>query len=422
MNFHYNRYTLVKKSVNSFHLLVVTTLPLYIQVNSMKGHIHVMRIVDFSELDKSANCNICTTKILGNPCKCETCSFQAHNFCAELGRPLQHRVHNHPLTLLPKAPAGAGVTMNCDICTKDIETWFNLFSRLCNFVIHTNCIFRGKHLFTVLQRGQKIIGKWEGSTCIQGKHLNLDQIVVSKSYSMACAICEDMVCGKDKTIHMSSLILSPFEERLIIQNSLVSCMVCEDVYHPLCLEVEWKIRFYHPIHPHHDLKISFVSGSKCRACKLEIKKNGYHCATCEISFHIKCSKAVRLPEEIKPHSHSFYHFWIADSSITRTCRVCAKPCGESFYGCISCDFNAHAECIGFPSNVKNQKHQHTLVQEEIGRWPGRCSLCGESIVKRRVYGSIYSKFFYSCKHCEDEFHLKCIMSTVKVLINHLAEL
>ena len=130
MNFHYNRYTLVKKSVNSFHLLVVTTLPLYIQVNSMKGHIHVMRIVDFSELDKSANCNICTTKILGNPCKCETCSFQAHNFCAELGRPLQHRVHNHPLTLLPKAPAGAGVTMNCDICTKDIETGFNLFCRL----------------------------------------------------------------------------------------------------------------------------------------------------------------------------------------------------------------------------------------------------------------------------------------------------
>ena len=119
-------------TLHSFHLLVVTSLPLTIQVNNMNGHIHIMRLIDFSELDDNANCDICTTKILGSPCKCETCSFQAHNFCAELGRrPLQHRVHNHPLTLLPKAPAGAGVTMICDICTNDIKG-FNLFCRLCN--------------------------------------------------------------------------------------------------------------------------------------------------------------------------------------------------------------------------------------------------------------------------------------------------
>ncbi|CAH8263037.1 unnamed protein product [Arabidopsis lyrata] len=381
-----------------------------LMVNSMKGHIHVMRFVDVSELDETANCNICKTRILSSPCKCETCSFQAHNFCAELGRSLKHRVHKHPLTLLPEAPAGAGVTMNCDICTNDIQG-FNLFCRLCNFVIHTNCIFKGKHLFTELQRGQKIIGSCEGMIrCIQKDH-SLDQIMVSKSYSMACAICEEKVCGKDKTIHMSSLMLSTFVERLINQSSLVSCLECEDVYHPLCVEVERQIRFYHPLHPDHNLRVSFVSGSKCSACKLEIRKYGYHCSTCEISFHIKCIKAVRLPKEIKPHSHYFYHFWIADSTITRTCRVCARPCGVSFYGCISCDFNAHAECIGFPSHVKNQQHQHTLVEESNRVWPSLCSLCGESIGVRKLHGRKCSNVFYSCQHCGDEFHLKCIMST-----------
>ncbi|XP_010429104.1 PREDICTED: uncharacterized protein LOC104713634 [Camelina sativa] len=384
-----------------------------LMVNSMKGHIHVMRLVDFSELGESANCEICNTKILGSPCKCETCSFQAHHFCAELGRPLQHRVHKHPLTLLPKAPAGAGVTMNCNICTKGIQG-FNLFCRLCNFVIHTNCIFRGKHLFTELQRGQKIIGSWEGTKCIQQKHY-LDQIMVSKSYPMPCAICEDKVCGKDKTMQMASLDLSTFDERLIIQNSLVSCTKCEDVYHPLCVEVERQKRFYPPIHPDHDLRVSFVSGSKCRVCKLNIKKYGYSCSTCEISFHIKCIKAVRSSanSKPKPHSHYFYHFWIDESTITRNCRVCAKPCGVSFYGCISCDFNVHAECIGFPSNVKNQKHQHTLMVEQHRRFGGlrACVLCGESIGTRRVSGSKYCNVHYSCNHCTDVFHLKCIMSS-----------
>ena len=376
----------------------------------MNGHIHIMRLIDFSELDDNANCDICTTKILGSPCKCETCSFQAHNFCAELGRrPLQHRVHNHPLTLLPKAPAGAGVTMICDICTNDIKG-FNLFCRLCNFVIHTNCIFKGKHLFTELQRGQKIIESCEGMIrCIQKKH-SLDQVMVSKSYSIACAISEEKVCGKDKTIHMSSLMLSTFVERLINQRSLVSCMKCEDVYHPLCVEVERQIVFYHPLHQDHHLGVSFVSGSKCRACKLEIKKYGYHCSICEISFHIKCINGRRLPRNIKPHNHYFYHFWFSDS-VTRTCHVCAKPCGVSFYGCIGCDFNAHVECIGFPSNVKNQNHQHTLVQDHYVYGPD-CSLCGSEC----------PDYVYSCKHCGEEFHLKCIMSTVKHLINHLVEL
>ncbi|EOA26596.1 hypothetical protein CARUB_v10022656mg [Capsella rubella] len=383
-----------------------------LMVNSMKGHIHVMRFVELSELDEGAKCNICKTKILGSPCKCETCNFQAHKFCAELGRPLQHRVHNHPLTLLPKVPAGAGVTMNCNICTYDIEG-FNLFCRLCSFIIHTNCIYRGKHQFTESQRGQKIIGSWEGSRCIQQKH-QLDRIMVSNSYPMTCAICEDKVCGKDKTVHMSSLDLTTFEERMIIQNSLVACMVCEDVYHPLCVEVERQIGFNHPIHPDHDLGVSLVSGSKCRICKLDIKKYGYRCSTCEISFHIKCIKAVRLPAKIKPnpHSHYFYHFWIADLTITRTCRVCAKPCGVSFYGCISCDFNVHAECIGFPSNVKNQRHQHSLVEENRSVFgPGCCIRCGEDIGIRRVSGSKCSNVYYSCKHCRDFFHLKCIMST-----------
>ncbi|VVB02861.1 unnamed protein product [Arabis nemorensis] len=345
-------------------------------VDNMNGHIHVMKFIDLWELDDRKKCNICGKKIHGNPCKCETCSFQTHNFCAELGRPLKHRVHRkHALLLLPKPPAPAEVTMKCDICTYDIKE-FNLFCRICNFIIHTTCIYKGKHMFVESQRGQKIIGS-SRERCIQNKHF-LVKVMVSTSYVMACAICDERVSGK-----------------------VLSCMKCGDIYHPLCTEVGRQRIYSHPLHPHHGLGISLVSGSKCIACQLNITKYGCHCSICEISFHMRCIKAVRLPKNIKSHRHCFYNFWISDSRrVTRTCRVCAKPCGVSFYSCIDCDFNAHAECIGFPSNVKNQQHQHTLAQDHRV-FGGTCSLCG----------SRFSKDIYSCKHCMDEFHFKCIMST-----------
>jgi predicted RNA-binding Zn-ribbon protein involved in translation (DUF1610 family) len=60
--------------------------------------------------------------------------------------------------------------------------------------------------------------------------------------------------------------------------------------------------------------------------------------------------------------------------------------------------------------VKNQKHEHTLKLIGSRYFEPDCFLCGERIVGK--FGKS-SNVLYSCKHCGKEFHLKCIMSTVK---------
>ncbi|KAG7571675.1 DC1 [Arabidopsis suecica] len=171
-------------------------------------HIHVMKPVLMSDLDKYPCCKICGGKILSNPWKCETCSFETHHYCAELGRPSKHRLHQkHPLTLLPMYPSQE--KMKCDICRENIYN-FNLFCRICDFVIHINCALKSKHVLEALR--QKFTGTWRG-WCKKGVHNRLVQVMVSRSYPTTCVICDEKLCEK-----------------------AVSCMTCEEIYHPQCIE------------------------------------------------------------------------------------------------------------------------------------------------------------------------------------------
>ncbi|CAN8287728.1 unnamed protein product [Cochlearia groenlandica] len=346
------------------------------------GHTHVLRSVALSELDERADCKICNREIHDNARKCEVCKFKTHSFCAELGLPRRHRFHsNHPLTLLPGSPV-AGVTMNCDMCKKKISG-FNLFCRLCGFIIHANCVLRDNQFLGTLHRGQKLIVRTKEESCL--KNHKVFQVIVSSSYTTACTICEEKLCGK-----------------------AVSCVECREIYHPWCTEAMrrgGKLRG-HPLHSDHKLRFLDVSGSKCIVCKHNITKYGYSCRKCEISIHYKCVKAFGISETIKYHSHYLYNFREEDSTREGVvCSVCCRRCGVSFYGCIGCKFSGHVECVGFPNNVKNQRHQH-LVELTYASGDKSCSLCGSECRGR----------IYSCRRrCKEEFHLQCIMNTSTVV-------
>ncbi|CAA7044823.1 unnamed protein product [Microthlaspi erraticum] len=335
------------------------------------GHIHVMRHVDMSDLDGRADCNICDEPILDSPYKCETCSFWTHNFCAELGKPLTHWLHlNHPLTL-SRSPTEK--MLFCAVCEGQI-TGFNLFCRICDFTINISCALQGKHSLGVL--GLKFMGILRQG-CMRQKHM-VSHVYISRSYPQSCTICDEIMYGR-----------------------AVSCMRCEEIYHLECYLVGRLQRLLrHPLHSNHWLEVSHQSGSTCVACKLSIIKYCYHCSTCEVNFHIECINAVNTSGKARSHSHNLYNFWIDDLNGTRVCNVCAQTCGASFYGCIDCNFNAHVECIGFPDKVKIQQHQHTLSQQALPE-ARDCSLCGS-----RCYNMAYS-----CNHCKDIFHMKCIMPT-----------
>ncbi|CAL9233404.1 unnamed protein product [Arabidopsis halleri] len=171
------------------------------------NHNHVMTSIDMCELEDKEHCHICEKEILGNPWKCETCNFVTHNFCVELGKPSRHRFHwNHLLTLMPK-PLATDM-MSCKSCREDIKG-FNLFCRICNFIIHVSCAMRGKRFLGML--GPKVVGTWRGR-CLGGKH-RMVQVMFPRSYQKFCIICHERVFGK-----------------------AVSCMECETVYHLRCID------------------------------------------------------------------------------------------------------------------------------------------------------------------------------------------
>lgn len=326
-------------------------------------------------------CKICQDQIFGNPWKCETCEFQAHDYCAELGQPSRHRLHpGHDLTLLPSYPAGGIV--NCNKCKEKI-LGFNLLCRTCNLVTCMRCVVRFNQFTGVLRRGQKVIGATD-ERCT--KHIGhcLLEVKISMSYMIKCIICDERLCGK-----------------------VLSCMECGDIYHRRCTELRKQRWLDHPLHSH-SLIMEQRSGSNCTACKLNIKKNGLFCDPCEVGFHIKCCEGVDASGKRSDfHNHIFYNFWIDDDGgvIIPVCIVCGRSCGASFYGCIDCSFCAHVECLGFPKYVKNQQHQHTVLEAASSfRKAGNCALCGSKC----------SDKWYSCKPCGKVFHKKCIMSMVRI--------
>ncbi|CAH2060034.1 unnamed protein product [Thlaspi arvense] len=328
------------------------------------------------ELDEKEECNICTEKILGNPCKCTSCRFQTHHLCAELGQPSKNRLLHweHPLTLLPRPPTWE--SMHCNSCRSYEVGGFNLFCQICNFIIDIKCALRGKHSLGML--GKKVIGEWRGSCCIKGNH-EIVQVIVSRSYMTDCAICFEKLYGK-----------------------ALSCMTCGEIYHYRCIQLWRRPLFNHPLHSNHMLKVKATSAANCIVCKMNIPKHGYTCqyiSNCNISFHIECIKAVGISTTVKFHIHYLYNFWKEDLRLTQACSVCAKPCGVSFYGCVDCNFNAHVECVGMATNVKSQQHQHSVVQYDNTDNKKSCSLCGSEC----------SDYIYRCKHCDDVFHIKCIM-------------
>lgn len=331
-------------------------------------------------------CNMCRGEILVTPWKCELCTFVAHDYCVKLGKPSRHGFHsNHLLTLLPSYPAGV-TTMNCETCKEKIDN-FNLFCRICNFIICMPSVVRSKQFLGESHRGKKFIGNAEGA-CWEDKHF-LVQVMVSRSYPKSCPICDEKVFGK-----------------------ALSCMEsCGEVYHHQCI-IPWREeRVSHPLYPDHTLEFVKLSlGSTCNACRKHIITFGFFCYICKASFHIKCSKDWVGSEDIESsHEHVFYNYWIGDSHLTPTCSVCSRLCGKSFYGCIDCKLSAHVECIGVPEDVKNRVHQHT-VQLSVSSSLETCSLCGSECAVGKVY---------FCRICEDVFHMKCLMSKVMIWLEQL---
>ncbi|CAA7044865.1 unnamed protein product [Microthlaspi erraticum] len=353
----------VTKPVDQEDISEAKKLESKLMVNGI-NHTHVLTLA--GPRKARVCCYICHEEIFGRTWKCNVV----------IGRPWTNSACNP-----------AKKVMNCGTCKAEIKS-YNLFCRICNFIICTTCMVKAKHFLGESHRGKKLIGAWEGR-CLLDRHF-LVQVMVSRSYPMGCNFCDGRLSG-----------------------ITLSCMECDDIYHLRCTKLGRQKRFTSLLHSDHTLRLELMprsnsnststSISKCTSCKLSITKYGLCCYPCKLSFHIKCSELVEVSEDTgSSHRHTFYNYWIDDWKLARTCNVCSRVCGMSFYGCIDCNFNAHVECLGFPANVKNQLHKHTLELSFTSRSKKEnCSHCGLPCDKRVYY----------CHHCEVVFHMECLMST-----------
>ncbi|CAA7044832.1 unnamed protein product [Microthlaspi erraticum] len=404
---------------------------------------HSLKRLDYTRT--TCFCDACGDQINSVPFGCVECRFNIHLRCADsLLRGLIHKSHHHRLFYRTRAHQNLTKEIQCQICMKSGVIFLDSYYQCveCNLIFHFECleipdlVFKKSchiHPLTCqiyLAKDVEHCGVCE-TTVHKGHHVYscqecdflghieciLQEEVPSPLYLKDLYSCGSLVTratnqettnnSENKLVVIGiqhnhvmrpALMSELIDDDARLCGTIVSCMACGDVYHPECAndnEVNG-----HPLHSDHRLSLALTSGSKCLACNREIIMHGFYCGTCQVSFHAKCVKAVKLPA--KPHSHYVYNFWVENSRLTRACSICKRPCGASFYGCIDCDFKSHVECLGFPANVKNQRHPHTVVEVIYDYWRS-CSLCGSKIQKDDHTN-------YSCNHCGDYFHKTCFMS------------
>ncbi|CAA7015693.1 unnamed protein product [Microthlaspi erraticum] len=344
-------------------------------VLKQKFHIHPLVCSKFlAEDDFMEYCGVCETMVHRghHVYSCQECDFLGHIEC------ILREVVPSPLYLKDLYSCGKVITRSTnqqDSETNELEN--KLMVNGLDYIHVMISVGMDEYENCDMCNEAISVNGWRCQTCgFHAHHYCGELVVVSRSYRVACTLCNRTLGGK-----------------------VVSCMDCGEIYHSRCIELGRQKLVGHPLHAEHMLKLDLQRGSNCVACKLKMSKYGFNCYKCDISFHIECIEAAASTAEYtKSHKHYLYKFWSNDSSLTRPCRVCNRPCGASFYGCIFCSFKAHGECIGHPEKVKSQQHRHTvdLTWSRVRT----CFLCG---LER------YAEM-YLCRHCEVFFHKECLIS------------
>ncbi|VVB08466.1 unnamed protein product [Arabis nemorensis] len=319
---------------------------------------HPLRRLDFIRtFDGRKSCNACKVRFVGVPFGCLDCGLYLHLRCAEaipssefhfkcLDIPkyvVNKSYHIHQLE--HKAfEAKDDFLEYCGVCETMVHPLHPAYTcEECDFLGHTGCILREE--------------------------------VPSPLYLKDLYPCNK---SNTRSIHLEDLETNELEDKLMVNG----------------------IDHIHAMRPVHMSEVE--EEANCSMCDGKIHDNPCKCETCNFQSHDYCAELGR------PSKHQFHlkhSLTLFKSDITKKDQVSQSlsACGVSFYGCIDCDFNAHAERIGFPSNVKNQRHQHMLKLIYSSRHLS-CSLCESEINYNMI-------MIYSCYHCKDVFHFKCILST-----------
>ncbi|KAJ4874180.1 Cysteine/Histidine-rich C1 domain family protein [Raphanus sativus] len=253
------------------------------------------------------------------------------------------------------------------------------------------------------------------------------QYILSTYYT--CPTCEfkvDLICGtkpsplviKHPVCHDHTLVFlkKQIEEYKVpcevckesIGGPSYSCLECNNVYFHLdCVHLSKEVD--HNCHSSHSLKImpseSFIDDDDahkiCHFCLVQPEKVLYHCSICNFTLCLDCTKRPPpfVVDNAKTHTHPLMLF---SKKIVFTCNVAGIE-SDSYksYICLKCDFVITGSCVGLPSIININRHDHRIAfTHHLGYKGAKCGVCRKNV--SQYYGA------YSCAICpEYVVHSRC---------------
>uniref|UniRef100_UPI0005C96017 uncharacterized protein LOC105353270 n=1 Tax=Fragaria vesca subsp. vesca TaxID=101020 RepID=UPI0005C96017 len=381
-------------------------------------------------------CSACGEPVLGSYYSCNQCSneFILHKPCAQLGREIQHPMHEHTLTILTKdsRPYRSYI---CDMCgAASRAESYSCYE--CEFDLDFKCAadrdcikhFSHKHLLKFIEKphddGSPVfcIGCLEPvlGPCYTCK-LSLE-MERNRSCSLflhkSCAELRREIQHPMHHQHALTLNLNAAREYYCVacdqecsRKFSYSCFKCDFNLDPKCASEEGYKHFSHE----HPLMFKKQGTTKresdhlviCDACQVPVFGPSYTCINinrrrrCSFNLHKSCAD-LRL--EIQHPVHRQHRLSLLNTieniKVRCFCNACNQPCRYR-YSCTICDFNLDLKCASNWQNIiDNDSHQHQFIvpRKELAELHLNCDVCGE-------YWS--GVMIYICSICQLLVHEEC---------------
>uniref|UniRef100_A0A1J3F8U2 Zinc finger PHD-type domain-containing protein n=1 Tax=Noccaea caerulescens TaxID=107243 RepID=A0A1J3F8U2_NOCCA len=306
---------------------------------------------------------------------CKNCDFFVHKICGDgASEHIQHPSHSlHALHLFPTKPPG----QHCDLCGRDIV---DLCYRcgICDFDVCLCC----------------------------AKNPPPEVIDISETHHHKLTLVKERDKMKPTSFKCSA------ECERVYTAFRYGCDECDLAFHVECVwyqsEVIHPSEVNHSYHSLHPLKLFTghppdYSDGKCRLCGTRVDKWFYHCSSCNFTLDLRC--VLTLPPQtllnLKAHDHQLT---LLPRLISFTCNTCGLKGDRSPYICVQCDFVIHQDCLGLPTIININRHDHRVSRTcLLGVVNSVCGICRQKVD--------WTCGGYSCKRCSGYVvHSKCATS------------
>ncbi|KAL1079855.1 hypothetical protein V6Z11_D10G247400 [Gossypium hirsutum] len=350
----------------------------------------------------SFNCDACGT--LGNyvSYNCLTCSLMVHKKCITLPRFIKSIWHDHPISHNYFVVDNECTTHDCGFCHEDVNMESgSYYCSKCKFIIHVNCALQDARWYYKIESKDKVnamsaVGALDPSFVVI-KTIKIGEEIIDveiKHFShQHNLVLSDEVKDRRYCDGCSQLILTSF----------YGCLDCDFFLHKYCARLPKKKQV---ISLYHQDPLSLIPHCifKCALCRFMRSGFAYKCEVYMCNDHIcvRCAE-IHLPYISQGHKHPI-HFYPQLNGLS--CNACGGSTdGVSIYGCKTCSFAVHYQCILAPQIAwhEGDKHFLTLRYHEDNDYSEYhyCDICEE---KRSP-----NTWFYHCAICDNSAHLHCVL-------------